>query len=353
MYDPPTRQAVRRNLGGIGTALAGRGTSVNRTLDDLPRLLLHLEPVSRNLSDRRTRLGRLFREVGDAARVVAPLAPVQSEVFTHAADTFEAISSDTESLKETIARSHPAFQAGIESLPVQRPFLTESAALAREMQPVTAQLRPTLPGINDALDTGIPVTRRSVDLYGRLRPTLTALRELMEDPATGIALRGLTASVTSLAPQLRYLGPYQTVCNYWNYFFTYLGEHVSQSAPFGYAQRAAVKSTGQQSNNPGSMGSPEPANGAGYQEASRRRGAPVHLHAQPYNASITDSGEADCENGQRGYVRRLARFSPESLEVVTDPHIPGVQGPTYTGRKRVPEGQTFTREPQTGEVHAP
>jgi ABC-type transporter Mla subunit MlaD len=347
-FDGDTRVGVRRNLQGFGNALAGRGYSLNRTIQELPRFFGRAAPVARNLADPRTRLGRFFRELGDTARVVAPVATTQADLFTRAALTFEALSSDTEALKETISRSHPTFQAGIESFPVQRPFLTESAALARETQPVARELRPTLPVINDAIETGIPVTERSVRFYGDLKPTLRSLRELSRDPGTGIALRGLTANVTTLQPQLRFLAPYQTVCNYWNYFWTYLGEHVSQSGPFGYAQRAAIKSTGQQSNSPSSMGASEPANGEGYQPATARRGAPVHLHGQPYQRAIGPGGEADCENGQRGYPRRLAAFSEPRFNIVSDPEIPGLQGPTYTGRPRVPRGQSFVDRPETG-----
>ena len=351
IYDAPTRRGIQRSFEGFGTAVAGRGTHINLTVGELPRLFEHLEPVARTLADRQTQLGRFFSELGDAARIVAPLADEQADFFTQAALTFEAISRDTDSLKETISRTHPTLQAGIDSFPVQRPFLSDSAALAREMQPLARELRPALPPVNSALERGIPVTRRSVGMYEQLAPTLVSLRDLMEDPATGIALRGLTANVTSLKPQLRYLGPYQTVCNYWTYFFTFLGEHVSQVGPYGYSQRAAIKSTGQQTNNPSSMGAAEPANGEDYRSPSSFRGDPVHLHATPYNAAIDELGNADCENGQRGYPRRLSRFAEPRFDIVTDPHIPGNQGPTYTGRPQVPEGQTFTREPETGEVH--
>lgn len=353
VYDARTRRAVARVLQGLGDGLAGRGASLNRAIGGLPRFLRHAAPVARNLADPDTDIGRFLRELGDAARVVSPVAELQAELFTRAADTFEALSRDTDALRETISRTHPALQAGIDSFPVQRPFLTESAALARELRPVARDLRPALPVLNRALGRGIPVVRRSTAFYGRLRRPLVALRELSRDPATAIALRALTATSTTLKPQLRYLGPYQTVCNSWNYFWTYLGEHVSQAGPYGFSQRAAVKSAGQQSNSPASMGAAEPANGEGYQQASRPRGAPAHLHATPYNAAIDEQGNADCENGQRGYVRRLARFSAPRFQIGTDPHIPGNQGPTYTGRPRVPEGQTFTREPETGEVHAP
>ncbi len=348
MFDPETRSAMQHNIQGFGNALAGRGRALNSALGELPRLFGHVAPVTRNLSDRRTRLGRLFRELRDAARVVAPVAETQADLFTRTAITFEALSSDTNALKETISRSHPAFQAGIDSFPVQRPFLTDSAALAREMQPVARDLRPALPEVNDAIETGIPVTRRSVGFYEDVKPTLVSLRELSRDPDTGIALRGLTANATTLQPQVRFLGPYQTVCNYWNYFWTFLGEHVSQRGPFGYSQRATIKSTGQQSNNPSSMGASEPANGEGYQAASARRGAPAHLHAQAYSRAIGPDGRADCENGQRGYMRRLARFSDPKWDTVTDPEIPGLQGPTYRGRGRVPPGQSFVDRPETG-----
>ena len=73
-FDDRTRTAVQRNLQGFGNALAGRGRSVNTAIDQLPPLFGRLAPVTRNLSDPRTRLGRLFREVGRTARVVAPVA---------------------------------------------------------------------------------------------------------------------------------------------------------------------------------------------------------------------------------------------------------------------------------------
>ena len=45
---------------------------------------------------------------------------------------------------------------------------------------------------------------------------------------------------------MRFYGPYVTVCNYWNYFFTYLAEHFSEPDTTGSAQRALVNTTGQQ-----------------------------------------------------------------------------------------------------------
>ena len=294
---------MRRNTEEFGNAFAGRGTSINEAVGELPRLFGLLYPVTRNLADPRTQIGRFFRELGDAARVVSPIADLQADLFTRGANTFEAISRDTDALKETISRSHPLFRAGVESFPVQRPFLTESARLAREMRPVARELRPTLPLINPALARGIPVTRRSVGFYGDLKPTLTSLRDLATDPASGIALRALGGTSRTLQPQLKFLGPFQTVCNYWNYWWTFLSEHLAAESGQGLSQRSESKSAAPQTNNPGSMGAWEPVNGEGYQ---RGHGAP-RLELPP----ALDALQPRDHRRRRGRLReRPARVPP-------------------------------------------
>ena len=94
IYDAPTRRGIQRSLDGYGDALAGRGTYLNQGIEELPRVFRQLEPGSRTLADRETRLGRFFSEPADAARVVAPLAEEQSDFFTQAGLTFEAISRE-------------------------------------------------------------------------------------------------------------------------------------------------------------------------------------------------------------------------------------------------------------------
>jgi hypothetical protein len=47
-------------------------------------------------------------------------------------------------------------------------------------------------------------------------------------------------------------------------------------------------------------------------------------------------------------VKKLNYFDPQGRNLATDAHTPGNQGPTYAGRARVPAGETFSRNPQTG-----
>jgi hypothetical protein len=137
---------------------------------------------------------------------------------------------------------------------------------------------------------------------------------------------------------VKYLGPYQTVCDYWNYWWTYLSEHISEATAFGFAQRVMIMLANQtQTNNVGTQGATAPADGPD-----------EYLHSQNYGAAVDNQGNADCETGQRGYPSKLNAFDPQHRDLAIDPHTPGNQGATYHGIAHVPKGETFSRSPQTG-----
>jgi hypothetical protein len=175
---------------------------------------------------------------------------------------------------------------------------------------------------------------------------MEALKSLAQSPGTNQALNALTDTTNTLNPMIRYLGPFQTVCDYWNYWWTYLSEHVSEETAFGFAQRALfAQSNPLQPNNVNTADASEPVNGGGFDTPL---GGNEFLHTQNYGAAIDTRGNADCETGQRGYPLRLNPFDPQHRNLVVDPHTPGDQGPTFSGRAHVPAGETFTREPTTG-----
>ena len=264
-------------------------------------------------------------------------------LFTSMADTFEALGRDEEALKAFIAKSPSTLDTGTQSFRVQQPFLDDLTAFSKDFSGATHELRGALPPVNRAVEIGTPVQERSVKLNDELRKTLGTVEDVAEAPGTNAALRGLTATVTTLNPQMRFYGPYVTVCNSWNYFFTYLAEHFSEPDTTGSAQRALVNTTGRQEDSLGSMGADEPANGKAVTE-----GTPQYGQDQPYGAAIGPDGSADCEAGQRGFVERQARFFPKQYKITRDPRSAGLQGSTFAGRPRVPKGQTFTAEPETG-----
>jgi ABC-type transporter Mla subunit MlaD len=343
MFDAKTRAASQENLHGFGDSFAGRGAAVGRTVEEAPRLFEHLEPVARNLAAPQTELPSFFKELGDAARIVAPISKTNAGLFTTMADTWEAIGRDPEALQQFISKQPPTMDAAISSFQVQRPFLRELTVFSKDFSGATSELRGALPDINPALETGTRIQKKVPELNEKLEGTFAALKDLTSAPSTNAAIRGLTATVTSLNPQLRFYGPYVTVCNAPNYFFTYLAEHFSEADSTGESQRAIANFAGQQDDSVGSIGADEPANGNEVKEGNKQ-----YLHGDPYGAAITPGGRADCEAGQRGYPERNARFYDKKYKIDQDARTPGAQGPTYKGRPRVPKGQTFTSIPETG-----
>jgi ABC-type transporter Mla subunit MlaD len=349
MFDAETREGVRRTTTGVGNALTGRGAAINQTLVAAPRFLRHLEPVAEVLARPETELRRLFRELGDFARVVRPVRERYSSAFRAGGEVFEAWSRDPEALRASIRNSPPALEAGLRSFPRQRPFLAALRDFSAQVERTTRVMPTALPVITRALNTGSPVLRRTPEVNQELQALLRALDQLMRDPDTGQALRGLGRTTGEiLNPLLRFVGPYITVCNYWNYTWTHVGEHVTEPDPTGTSQRTLLNNAPRPRDptapSLGSIGARRPVNGE-----DTATGAPAHFHTNYYGAAITDDGRADCEPGQRGYMRRLDTYGPDpNLEVVRDPRIPGAQGKTFTGRPRVPEGQTFSRNPEIG-----
>jgi virulence factor Mce-like protein len=346
-FDGKTRKAIDKNLVGFGDALAGRGSALNDTFAELPPLLGHLQPVAAYLSAPSTQLTRLLDNLEGFMSTVAPVASVNARLFTDMATTFEAIGRDPNALEQTIAKSPQTEDVSVASLKVQRPFLADFNALGKQLVPATASLKSSLPVINPAIEQGTHTLIRTPALNTRLQGVMTALKNLSQAPGTNVAINGLQSTVAILNPMIRYLGPYQTVCDYWNYFWTYLSEHISEQTTFGFAQRVLLNMGNPlQANSVGTAGATAPVNGGG--STSAFTGGDEFLHAQAYGAAIDNQGNADCETGQRGYPKKLNYLDPQGRDLATDAHTPGDQGPTFAGRSRVPVGETFTRNPQTG-----
>ena len=160
------------------------------------------------------------------------------------ATTFGAISRVPKNLEQTIAESPSTLSVSTQSLRVQQPFLVDLATLGNELTPATAELRAALPDINPALEAGVKTLARTPVLNENLQKVMVSLKNLALAPGTNVALNGLTATVDTLNPMMRYLGPFVTVCNDFNYFWTYLADDVSETTSFGTAQRVLFKLAG-------------------------------------------------------------------------------------------------------------
>ena len=165
---------------------------------------------------------------------------------------------------------------------------------------------------------------------------------------------------TTLNPQLRFLGPYVTVCNYWNYFWTFAAEHLSEDDATGTPQRALLNSARRSQATTRSARS-------GRREPRTARATPPddgaqYLHGEPYGAAIDAQGKRRL----RGRPARLPAAGNRCTatrrhgdRVQPRDRRPGRrrrQGPTFKqldsngkgvglGPARVPQGETFTARP--------
>ena len=196
-------------------------------------------------------------------------------------------------------RRPPTLDAATASFRVQTPFLARFAELspapparrggaARRCRRSTPPSPPACPpsahpGAGRATSRACSAPPRT---WARTRSRLLALRDLR----TAVQIAG---------PAVQFVAPYQTVCNYLDYFFTPLGTHLSEAVPGGTAQRILAKLLfGGQPNNLGTTESDAA------RRRARRRGPAGG--AGPAGAALAA--------GQPGGGRRRARRLPERAD---------------------------------------
>jgi virulence factor Mce-like protein len=364
-FDRDTRPDIQNATDGFGNAFAGRGQSINRAIESLNPFFQALTPVMQNLSAERTELDQFFLQMGRASAQAAPVARTQALLFTDMADTFAAISADPRALQDTIEKGAPTMDVSIDSFRVQRPFMADFTDLSARLRPAAEELPRSLPAINSAFAKGTPVLPRTVELNENLEKAFTEAEDLFENPNTLLALKDLTTAVTVTRPAIEYIAPYQTVCNYLNYFIHPLGEvqSVVQTGPTGGGtvlnQNVKLPNSHQQNHYGTSTGSrpwdiledQEP------QGAKDHQGNPLfRLYAPAYNPAIDAQGNADCQLGQTGYPNgalgpgRYKRgnihdgseehglpgseeFGTGTNGAITENNLPGLSGGTYKTRE--------------------
>ena len=229
--------------------------------------------------------------------------------------TFEALSRHPEQpARDDRARAARRSTRRIDSFPVQRPFLRDSADLAEELEPVADEIERSLPLVADAFEVGAPVQAQGADALPRTprrcsarsttwptNPnTLLALKRPAAHARGGHAARGVRGALPDASATTgTTTGPA-------------IGEHVSEVVPGGTGQRSISKSgNNTQDNRVSSTDADRPVDvpaSEDPQTAEVPGRAPMQaLHNGAYGAAIDAQGNADCEVGQRGYVDRPER----------------------------------------------
>jgi ABC-type transporter Mla subunit MlaD len=369
-FDTKTRTAARVNLIGFGDAFAARGGSLNEAIGQLRPLVEGLKPVSEALSDPDTQLRRFIVSLGRTAELVEPVAFENADLFTQGMIAFGEISEDPEALRDAITTGRELFETallddgvltpGEGALARQRAFLGDVAELSERLKPGVDQLGDALPVLNDAVRIGTPVLKQTPQTNEDLQEVFEELLNVVEQPTTKLSLQRLKETFDEAGPLAEFVTPAQTVCNYWNYWFTYLTEHITERDQVGFQQRIALVMTPFGGLNahlpllgnveiPGEVQTPI----AGYSglQANGRAGLlpnpadeglfdPHHLPilhgnpyapaGQPFSADANGGATPDCQPGQTGYLLGDFRVpgQPASNPAFVMPDIPGSRGPT-------------------------
>ena len=246
-----------------------------------------------NLSKPQTGLGTFIQELSDTSAILAPAAETQASLFRNLDATMAALRVVSRPyIQDSIEGGKPALDAGIESLPRQRPFLANTEGLMRELQPGVRALRTAAPELSSALKAGIDVLPNTPPLNQRLDAVLQELKTFADDPLVPRGIQHTTDLVKSLRPTLDYLAPTQTVCNYLTLWFRNISSLLSEGDRNGTWQRFIIVTTPQGPNNEGGPSS-APANGP--TESN-------HLHINPYPNTAAPGQPRECESGNEQFL---------------------------------------------------
>lgn len=318
MFDEQTRAAAQANLRGFGDAFAGRGQSINQAIGALAPLLRDVIPVARNLAASDTGLSRFVAELADAARIIAPAAEAQAQLFVNLDSTFAALRAVARPyIQDSISEGPESLDAAIRGLPAQRPFLANTEGLFRELRPGVRALRAGAPDLADALEVGTPTLRRFPALNRRLASLLTELETFSQDPLVPRGLRTLTDTMRTLNPTLQFIAPTQTTCNYIALWFRNIASLLSEGDVNGTWQRFIIVATPQGPNSEGGPAS-APADGPTLEN---------HLHTNPYPNTAAPGQPRECEAGNEPFLRGATVTS----------NVPGTQ---QTATERTPTEAT-------------
>ncbi len=292
-FDAPTREGIKKTTLGFGSALAGRGDSINEAIGAFRPLLTDLLPVARYLRTDKTDLTGFIKGIAQAAAEVAPASDAQADLFHQLDTTFAALADVARPyIQDTIAEGPATLDTSIKSFRVQRPFLRDTTALMRDLNPGVRALRQAAPDLSDALRIGRPVLLRTPALDRRLERLLVSVKDFATDDVVPQGVADLTDTTKSLRPTLAFLKPAETTCTYISDWFRNVSDLLTVGDSSGTTQRFIIIATPQGLNNEGAPAT-APADGPN---------ADNHLHYNPYPYTASPGQPKECEAGNEKYV---------------------------------------------------
>jgi virulence factor Mce-like protein len=266
----------------LGTGLAGRGTDLNRVLEQSPELLARIRRVSLNLADPRTRLHRFLAGADAVTGELAAARPDLGGVLQAGQVTFAAVAGQRAALEDGISQLPSTELAGTRALAAARPLLSDATVFLRDARPGLRVLRPASRQLHLALRDGIPVLRDTPPLARRLQTALGSVDKLVRDPNTTVTLRKLRTTSLLAIPMLEYTAPAQIDCNYLALFARNSASVVSEGDRSGtWLRFQPIQAT---------------------DEVTARADPAPELHVDTYPNTAAPGQNGECEAGKEPFL---------------------------------------------------
>ncbi len=241
MFTPPTRAGIAASTTGLSDALAGRGSDVNDAIAAFVPLIDDLGPVMRNLASPGSDLAGFIRGLGALAGALAPVAQTQAALFVNLDTTFRALAGvAVPYLQDLIAQTPPTFAAVIDASPQIQSFVSDTAALLRELRPGFATLPTSAPVLADAFAAGARNLPATASLDREIVSLSKTLDAYGNNPRVQQGLDRVTLTANSLTAPLAFLTPVQTSCNYVTLLERNLASALSDDIGSGTVLRASL-----------------------------------------------------------------------------------------------------------------
>jgi ABC-type transporter Mla subunit MlaD len=298
MFNPPTRKGVADSTIGFSDALAGRGLSINNAIGAFVPLVTDLGPVMVNLGSHKTDIGGFFHGLESFASAVAPVATTQANLYTNLDTTFKALAGIAYPyLQNWISETPPTFETVIADSPAEQSFLTDTAALFRDLRPGFATFPQSAPVLADAFAEGARNLPGSDALDQRLLTLSQTLEHYGQNPTIQQGLGRLTLTAQSLRSPLAFLTPAQSTCNYVTLFLRNIASSLSERLVSGSALRFYVVTIDDV------LGGEAVASSKLYTKpdtSQQDEHGPVHVNAYP-NTDAPGQSPLECAAGSEPY----------------------------------------------------
>lgn len=320
VFDERTRQSIRQDLKGWGSALAGRGQDLNDAIQSLGPLLRNLEPVARTLADPETDLAGFVSALERTSAAVAPVATSFADLFANIDTTFAALASVSGRLQLAIERSPLSFSRSTVALNRLRPFLRRATDLARDFRPSFATIREIAPDLADTAEAGARELPRLPVFNSRVVETLGTLERFVDYEPVPLVVDKLAQTFEAARPFLAFVTPAQTTCNYAALLFRNAASVFSQGTTTSGFRSWARAQILLPDLGPNSMGLPSQSVASGPE-------ADNYLHTNPYPNTASPGQPKECEAGREPYTAgKVTIGNPAGNQGVVTEKVEGASG---------------------------